>query len=65
MSETLRSNEASYRACALCVHAADTHCKAPDVVGTARRVIPFAEARATTGPCGPDARYLDFPGLKP
>lgn len=65
MTETLRFNETWYRACARCRHATDTHCKAPEVVGTRRTLVPFAEARAATGPCGPKARYLDFPGLHP
>lgn len=65
MTESLRWNETNYRACALCSHATPTHCKAPEVIGTARALMPFAEARAATGPCGPDARYLDFPGLRP
>lgn len=60
-TESLRWNETRYRACALCVHATDTYCKAPEVVGTERKLVPFAEARAATGPCGPNARYWSQP----
>ena len=70
MTKSLRSNgttqPAGYRSCRLCTYAVGTHCKAPEVVDhMGGRVIPFADARATTGPCGPEARYLDFPGLRP
>lgn len=47
--------------CSTCRHAAGHYCKAPEVVGAERRLVPFAEARAATGPCGPDARYWSQP----
>lgn len=58
------------RACDLCRHGvtqAGTHerlCGCPGVVG-ARLPQPVEAMRAMHGPCGPDATYLDFPGLHP
>lgn len=67
-----------YRACVLCTHGrgpnTDRFCVCPEVTG--RRLtavgaaadkpigVLVAAARATTGPCGPDANHLAFTGLR-
>ena len=56
-----------YRACQLCTHgrgpADGRQCSCPAVAGQARQV-PVDDARRAAGACGPEAHFLDFPGLK-
>ena len=55
-----------YRACELCTHGAmqagQRVCTSPPVVAPARS-RPVELARRATGGCGPEAMFLDFPGL--
>ena len=51
-------------ACKLCDHGKTGQCVCPEVRGQ-KPAEDFEAARRTWGPCGPEARYLDFPGLKP
>jgi len=55
-----------WRACQLCTHGtgpeAARMCTAPSVA-TATRRVSVELARANTGPCGPEAVHLHFPGL--
>jgi len=57
-----------FRACHLCDHGVNIedarHCRCSQVVQPAR-TLPVHTARAPTGPCGPDARFMDFRGLNP
>lgn len=52
-------------ACALCNHGVDVgdvrHCTRYEVVGNHPK--PVHLVRGPHGPCGPDAEFLDFPGL--
>lgn len=54
------------RACELCTHGTTVGnqrlCTCPSVVGL-REPQPVDVMRSTHGACGPDANYLDFPGL--
>lgn len=56
-----------YRACDLCRFGIDIggirHCVCADVVLPVRPQ-PVHVVRAPTGPCGSEARHLDFPGLR-
>jgi hypothetical protein len=55
-----------YRACEICVSscsvAGQRRCRCPSITARADGVD-VEVMRAPTGLCGPDARYLDFPGL--
>lgn len=68
MLNSLRSNvvaiaptwgEQSYRACQICDHRSDCgkRCTHPHVAAG------IETARSNHGACGPDAKYLSFPGL--
>lgn len=51
------------RACKLCNHLRPgARCVAPDVVNTGA-AQPIALARSRIGPCGIEAKFLEFPGL--
>ena len=56
------------RACQLCRHGVDVDatrcCTCKEVVGS-RAPQPVALVRAPHGACGPEANWLDFPGLRP
>ena len=56
-----------HRACDLCSHGRDIgslrYCACADMVLT-RRPVPVAVVRAPHGACGPEARHIDFPGLR-
>lgn len=55
-----------YRGCELCTHGLTVNLQrycACDVVVQPARTAPVYIARAPTGQCGPEARYLAFPGL--
>lgn len=50
------------RACALCTHGSSGKCVSSDVMW-GNWPVAFVDARSSHGSCGPEARYLDFPGL--
>lgn len=56
------------RACReMCIHGRTGVCTCPSVTligGHGKRAVPFVLARDKRGFCGPDAKHLDFPGLK-
>jgi len=55
-----------FRACHLCDHGVTVdgarHCRRGEVVGPAS-TVPVHTARAPTGPCGGEGRFMDFRGL--
>lgn len=57
-----------YRACELCTsgHSQDGRriCRSPRIAADAAGVA-VELMRSKSGPCGPDARFLEFPGLSP
>ena len=60
-----------HRACELCTYRGDLvdgirHCVCPQVVDLRRqpRGVPVATLRNREGSCGPEARHMDFPGLR-
>ena len=63
----LQAEQQPHRACLLCQHSRTVEgqrcCGCPEVAGR-QRMVPVLEARGRTGPCGPEAHYLDFPGLQ-
>mgnify|MGYP001560279149 FL=1 len=60
-----QSPVAPYRACELCIHgisvAGARHCH--HEAAPRPTAAPVHTMRAPNGPCGPEARHLDFPGL--
>jgi hypothetical protein len=60
---TLNLDVIEYRACLLCDHGRDSkgqHCSYPD----APAVNTTQAMRDIGGPCGPEARWLDYAGLR-
>jgi hypothetical protein len=55
------------RACDLCEHGVgpdgQRDCTHPACTGSSTKVQPVELMRKPTGPCGPDANFLAFPGL--
>ena len=58
----------TYRACDFCVHgtgpAGDRHCTEPTTRPAGTGPQPVHLMRDYAGACGPEARFLDFPGLR-
>lgn len=56
------------RACYLCHHGATVNarrvCRNPAVVAP-HDELDVGPLRQPSGPCGPEANFLDFPGLRP
>lgn len=59
----------TYRACELCSAGqsvdGERRCTQPQALPQGRALVPVQLVRSPTGACGPDARFLDFPGLNP
>ncbi len=58
----------NFGACDLCAHGTtvdgERMCIAAEVMPAPGTPVPVSAARSGGGMCGPDAVYLDFPGLK-
>ena len=60
-----------FRGCELCAHRGDLvdgvrRCLCPEVVELRREPDgrPVPKLRTSEGSCGPEARFMDFPGLR-